>query len=158
MDLHTRSGHHYERGAGSRRIIAETNVAARPGAVAQARRLVRETAQAAQLPADLVDDLLICVSEACTNAIEAQLEAGADAPIALRCRADETSFAIEVQDCAGGGFDPATLAPRPPFAHPGHLDVERGWGIQLMRELVDRVEFEAVDDGTVVRLVVDRRS
>jgi hypothetical protein len=33
----------------------------------------------------------------------------------------------------------------------------RGCGVQLMRELVDRSELDALADGSVVRLVLDLR-
>lgn len=138
--------------------VAIAEVPTRPDAVAGARRIVRRAAESARITPDRIDDLLIALSEACTNAMEAQLAAGVTAPVALRCTTTASELIVEIQDCAGGGFDERTLAPRPPRHDPGHLDVERGWGIQLMRELVDRVEFDHRPDGTVVRLAMARRS
>jgi serine/threonine-protein kinase RsbW len=136
--------------------LAIAEIPTRPEAISAARRLVERAAREAGLREDRIDNLLIARSEACTNALEAQLEAGIHAPVALRCGTFPDELRVEVQDCAGGGFDEARIAPRPPRTDPGHLDVERGWGIQLMRQLVDRVEFDHRPDGTVVRLVMRR--
>lgn len=155
MDLQFRSGHHHDEP--ELRLLEQVAVPVRPEAVALARAVIRDSARRAELPDDTVDDLLIAGSEAVTNAVEAQLEAGNDTPLQVRCLAGPGCFALEVIDAAGPGFDVDALAPRPPLADPGHLDVERGWGIQLMRELVDRVEFDATAAGTTVRLVVEGR-
>jgi serine/threonine-protein kinase RsbW len=141
----------YERDEGD---LAIAEIPVRPDAVRTARRLVERSARTAGLGEDRVDDLLIALSEACTNGIEAQLRAGVSDPLVLRIARRGHELHVEVQDCAGAGFDESLLAPRPPHNHPGHLDVERGWGIQLMRELIDRVEFDHQPDGTVVRLVM----
>jgi serine/threonine-protein kinase RsbW len=138
------------------RVVASVEIPVRPESVVLARAAIRDAARAAGLRDDCVDDLLIAGSEAVTNAMEAQLAAGVGTPLGVRLLVTSTTFAIEVVDLAGGGFDVAALAPRPPQTDPGHLDVERGWGIQLMRELVDRLEFDRQADGTTVRLVVGR--
>ena len=139
MDLDIRSG------------SDEVLVPARPECVTVARTAVRGSAWAAGLSADAIDDLLVAVSEACTNAIEAQLEAGVPEPIVVRCARTTPELVVEVQDRAGGGFDPQCLV-----ARPTQLDAERGWGVQLMGELVDRLELVPVADGTIARLTVSR--
>lgn len=154
LDLHTPLGHHDE---GERLALVTVQVPTRPESIAVARDAVRRAARSARLGEDRVDDVLVAMSEACTNAMEAQLVRGIEQAIEVRCLLQGGAFVIEVKDHAGAGFDPDRLAPRPPLTDPGHLDVERGWGVQLMRELVDRFEFDALEDGTVVRLVVERR-
>jgi serine/threonine-protein kinase RsbW len=122
-----------------------------PTAIAVARRAATRAARAAGLDADRSDDLVVAVSEACTNALEAQQRAGVTTPIEVSCRIVRGALEVVVVD-RGLGFAPESLAPRPPLADPGHLDVERGWGIQLMRSLVDELEFVGVDAGTAVVL------
>ena len=141
---------------GEHDLLSELDMPLMPRAVAEARTSVRACAERLELSADRTDDLLIAVSEACTNAMEAQASAGVDEPVIVRCvlLAQANELAIEIEDRAGAGFDERTITPRPPRHDPGHLDVERGWGIQLMRELVDRVEFDHTPTGTVVRLVM----
>ena len=122
-----------------------------PAAVGRARRAALTAARAAGLDPDRSDDLVVAVSEACTNALEAQQRAGVTTPIEITCVIDERTLEVVVLD-RGLGFAPESIAPRPPLDHPGHLDVERGWGIQLMRSLVDELDFVGTDDGTAVVL------
>ena len=157
MELQFRTDPYDERERGRSTMVTQLAVPTRPHCVAGARAAIRDAALQAGLSADRIDDLLIAGSEAVTNAMEAQLEAGVEDNLHVRCVCTGATFALEVRDRAGGGFDAALLTPRPVLDHPSHLDAERGWGIQLMQELVDRVEFHARDDGTVVRLVMELR-
>lgn len=134
-------------------VDAIVEVPIRPEAIVRARTAVRRSATHAGLVPDRVDDLLVAVSEACTNALEANLRAQCDDPLVVTCTRTPTGLEVRVTDC-GTGFEPDRLPPRPPLAHPGHLDVERGWGIQLMRELVDEVVYDSTGDGTTVCLRV----
>jgi serine/threonine-protein kinase RsbW len=105
------------------------------------------------LDADRVSDLTVAVSEACTNAIEAHQRADVVAPVRLHLRATGDELTVVIED-HGDGFEPSALLPRPPRSDPRHLDIERGWGIQLIRALVDEADYEATSAGTVLRLVV----
>jgi serine/threonine-protein kinase RsbW len=122
-----------------------------PTAIGVARRAAAVAARGAGLDPDRTDDLVVAVSEACTNALEAQQRAGVATPIEVSCRIVRRTLEVVVLD-RGHGFAPESIAPRPPLADPGHLDVERGWGIQLMRSLVDELAFVGTDDGTAVVL------
>ena len=130
---------------------AVLEVPVRPEAVTRARAAVRRVAADTGLDGDRIDDLVVAVSEACTNALEANLRARCDDPIIVTVTAGATEIEVCVTDC-GAGFEPDTLPVRPPLAHPGHLDVERGWGIQLMRELVDELVFDITGRGTTACL------
>jgi serine/threonine-protein kinase RsbW len=118
-------------------------------------RLVVETSASVdgRLPERRIDDLRLAVSEASTNAVEAQAAAGSDAPIQVRIELDEKRVAVTVTDHAGG-FDLADLDPIPPVTDPSRLRHERGLGIPLIRWLVDDATFTRTRDGTEVRLEV----
>jgi serine/threonine-protein kinase RsbW len=135
----------------SDRSLPQLHLPVEPTAIAVARRAAMRAASDAGLGPDRADDLVVAVSEACTNALEAQQRAGVTTPIEISCRIVRGALEVVVLD-RGHGFAPESIAPRPPLAHPGHLDVERGWGIQLMRSLVDELEFVGTDDGTAVVL------
>lgn len=109
-------------------------------------------------PEERVADLRLAVSEAATNAIEAQQWAnrrtGVDSGITIRCRLDKASVEVRVSD-SGTGFDPEGLVPHPPVNDPARLDFERGLGIPLIRLLTDSVDFEPSGAGTTVRMVVN---
>lgn len=87
---------------------------------------------------DEVRDVEIAVGEAIANAVEhGNKSAGS---FSLCARFEGGLLAIEVKD-GGSGFLPD--APAEPKAY-------RGWGILLMRHLVDSISFH--DGGTRVRL------
>lgn len=98
-------------------------------------------------------DLRLAASEACTNAIQAQLARGAgsrpDAPIVLRCSVGDGRIRLTVQDHAGG-FDPDDLVAHPAVTDPARLDHEGGLGIPLIRLLADELEFRDSPGGTTV--------
>ncbi|MBX3285095.1 MAG: ATP-binding protein [Actinobacteria bacterium] len=98
-------------------------------------------------------DLRLAVSEACTNAIQAQLGRPAgpshDAPIELRFEVGPGCIELAVSD-HGGGFDPDRLESHPAVTDPARLEYEGGLGIPLIRLLADELEFRAADGGTTV--------
>ena len=139
--------------------MVELEVPARPDYLALARLIVAAAAtnESSAVPEDRIDDLRLAVSEACTNAIEAQQratkETGREANILIRCSVAEDVVEVEIHD-HGVGFDPTGLAAHHPVTDPARLDHERGLGIPLIRLLTDEVDFEPSSDGTVVRMVI----
>jgi serine/threonine-protein kinase RsbW len=133
------------------RTPRRVRIPVRPDAVVRARAAVQEAAAAAGVTRDRTDDLLVAVSEACTNAMEAQQRVGTSSPIEVTWTVEGSVFEVQISD-HGQGFEPTSLPARPPITDPRHLDVERGWGIQLMRQLVDELVFDVTGDGTCVRL------
>jgi len=100
-----------------------------------------------------IDDIRLAVSEATTNAIEAQISDGCFDPIRVRCALVDGQVIIDVLD-KGVGFDPTDLVPHPPVTDPQRLEFERGLGIPLMRRLMDEHEISPTSSGTSVRMVV----
>ncbi|MEJ7582788.1 MAG: ATP-binding protein [Acidimicrobiales bacterium] len=144
--------------------VVEFEIPARPEFLALARLI--SAAAAAREPVfseDRLDDLRLAVSEACTNAMEAQQVAGAvrsatdgDADVGhvrVRCLLEGGRIEVEVHD-NGGGFDLDALVAHPPAIDPRRLDYERGLGIPLIRILTDEVDFRSTPDGTAVRMVL----
>lgn len=140
--------------------IVELAIPAEPEYLSLARLLVAATASVLPLfPLDRLDDLRLAVSEACTNAVEAQNRARRADPTAedhihIRCLVVEESVIIEVQD-HGIGFDLSGLSEHPPVTDPTRLDYERGLGIPLIRILTDEVEFIPTPEGTTVRMTLN---
>lgn len=130
--------------------VIELELPARAEYVALARLVVSALASSHRsLSDDQVDDLKLAVSEACTNAIEANQAADPEAPVQVRCREFDDRLEVELQD-HGTGFDPANLPVHPPVTDPQRLNFERGLGIPLIRTLVDDVVFEPSGQGTRV--------
>src|SRR5207237_7252504 len=93
---------------------------------------------------ECASDIEVALSEACTNVLD---HVGEDEEYEVRLRISDQLCVIQVID-SGAGFDAGPL---------GHRDAEHnaeaGRGIQLMRALVDRVDFtRGGAHGTVVQL------
>lgn len=131
-------------------LSLELSVPSRPEYIAVVRLVVASLASARRTLADeRIDDLKLAVSEACTNAIEANISAGGDRPVVVTCWEAPERLEVCISD-AGGGFDPASLPQHPPVTDPDRLNFERGLGIPLIRSLVDDVRFVSGEEGTSV--------
>ena len=113
------------------------------GSVRTARHAVVEFVRAAGFCSHAVSDVALASGEALANAAE-----HGGGSFTLHCALEPSgALRIEIKD-GGGGFDPARRTP------PGDPSVEtraRGYGIFLMRELMDRIEFS--ENGSKVLLV-----
>ena len=100
-----------------------------------------------------VADLRLVVSEAATNAVEAQGAIGARDRIVVRCQVAEDRVLVEVID-HGPGFDLDAVPDLPDVETPERLRHESGLGVALMERMADEVNVESGSDGTTVRLVI----
>lgn len=104
-----------------------------------AARVAEEVAAYASLDKDTVDRVKMALIEACINAFE---HSGAESgKVRLRYVLSPDKIELFVQD-EGKGFRGGEESKR-----------NRGWGLKLIRELVDDVEIATGDRGTVVRMV-----
>jgi serine/threonine-protein kinase RsbW len=109
-----------------------------------ARRIVDAAMRTVGVDGSCVDDVSLALTEACTNVLK-HSGPGDEYEVSLRLRDDVCS--IEITD-VGHGFDFATLA-----AGDASTEAERGRGVQLMKLLVDRVQFQSKPEaGSVVHL------
>ena len=131
-------------------LSLELSVPSRPEYIAIVRLVVSSLAAARRnLADDRIDDLKLAVSEACTNAIEANLANGTDAPVVVRFWEAPERMELCITD-SGQGFNPDLLPEHPPVTDPDRLNFERGHGIPLIRNLVDDVRFDPGEQGTSV--------
>ena len=85
------------------------------------------------------NDLKTAVSEACINAIEHGNRFGVTRPVKIRMKVHKKVICIEIED-AGQGFDGAAVKPVLEKKLAG-AEPARGWGVFLIQELVDEVEY-----------------
>lgn len=135
-------------------LVLELDIPSSPEYIAIVRLVVASVATARRALADeRVDDLKLAVSEACTNAIEANRSVSAASPVHVEVWESPDRLEVCIED-SGPGFDPDKVASPPPFTDPKRLNFERGLGIPLIRTLVDSAAFLRKPTGTLVRMTV----
>lgn len=113
--------------------------------LARMRRMVSDQLQARDMEASVVDDLLLVVSELCTNAIQATAD-GPD-PIVVRVDLTHEAVAVEVAN-VGASFLVLPVSPQP------SAEAERGRGLDIVRSLADAVTLHHKDGRSIVRAVI----
>jgi anti-sigma regulatory factor (Ser/Thr protein kinase) len=116
---------------------------------------VEQIATQAGFPEAARGQIKMAVIEACINAREHSGEAGA---VTLLVRPGDTQLEIVVEN-PGLVFDPQAVEEpvlEEKMGKGKSLRDKRGWGLKLMRTLMDEVVFEPSDEGTRVRLVKHR--
>lgn len=100
-----------------------------------------------------VEDLKTAVSEACVNAMEHGNRLQTDTRVLIALHMQKERLEVDVAD-EGKGFKKKPRKPRIEAKVDGQEDV-RGWGVFLIQNLVDEVEFKKIRrGGNVTRLVI----
>jgi len=99
-----------------------------------------------------VEDLKTAVSEACLNAMEHGNKMDASMKVGVILNVEEMNLQVTVQD-VGDEIGPVET-PNIEDKIEGKSD-RRGWGIFLIKNLVDEVKFEsAPEGGNLVRMII----
>jgi serine/threonine-protein kinase RsbW len=106
-----------------------------------------------KLPDERIEDLKTAVSEACINAIEHGNKLDASIRVGISLRVEESELHIDVHDEEGQTMGPV---PAPNIeAKIARKDAPRGWGIFLIRNLIDEVQFESKPEGgNVIKMII----
>ncbi len=97
---------------------------------------------------DAVQDVVQALTEATVNAI---LYSTSELDVEVVVFATDDSLIVEVHD-HGSGFDASTVPP-PDFDLIAEVGVKTGgFGIHMIKALVDKLEIESSDQGTTVRM------
>ena len=92
-------------------------------------------------------EISMALIEACINAFE---HSGSDKQIQIHFKIKDELLEVQVTD-KGQGFDKSKVA-IPKIEEKFGSDHKRGWGLQLIKELMDSVEFESSEKGTTVTM------
>ena len=103
------------------------------------------------LDGEKTDESSMALIEACINAFE---HSKSKDNIFIQYIIDPEKLIIKVGD-KGIGFDAEVVA-IPKIVEKLNSDNKRGWGLQLMKELMDTVEFQSSEDGTTVTMTKNR--
>ncbi len=97
---------------------------------------------------DAVQDIVQALTEALINAI---LYSTSDFDVEVLVIAAHNSLTVEIHD-RGSGFDVDSVPP-PDFDLISEIGVkDGGFGIHMIKALVDKVEIESTDQGTIIRM------
>ncbi len=105
------------------------------------------------LPLPVVDRLRTVVAEATMNAIEHGNECRSEVPVRLKVSASEQALTIQVVDQGGAIELPPAETPDLEAKLAG-LQTPRGWGLYLMRAMVDELEVTSEGDERTVELTI----
>ena len=114
--------------------------------------IATQTAEVIARHMHLTDDqsgeISMALIEACINAFE---HSKTDSNVFIHFLIEEDSLVMKVID-QGVGFDKTKVEIPKIENKMGKDERKRGWGLQLIQELMDSVEFESNSDGTTVTM------
>ncbi len=97
-----------------------------------------------------IDAVGVAVVEACLNAMEHGDHGTLEVRLESTTAAGQAQLIIEVED-HGRGFDPEAVVSNSPHRILGSKE-KRGWGLRLIRELMDEVTIDSRPGRTLVRM------
>jgi len=116
-----------------------------------AAHTVEQIARRLDFTPEAINQIKLALVEACINAAEHSLSP--DRKIYQRFRVEDDKLVVTV---ASRGVVPANLSGQNGGEN-GEGKTRRGWGLKLIKSLMDEVEFERVDDGTQLRMIKYRK-
>ena len=140
--------------SGARRTLAELSIPSEPG---NERRAMEEVARAVSglgLPKRTLERLKTAVSEAALNAMEHGNRYQAELPVIIEVSVSEVDLSVKVTDEGSG----------PPAFHSVTPDIEaklegeqslRGWGLFLIKNLVDDMNVSGDEHHHTVELIIN---
>lgn len=117
-----------------------------------AARTAEQIARRVDFSAEAINQIKTAVVEACINAAEHSLSP--DRKIYQRFVVEDDKLVITV---ASRGVVPVQVGVNGSPVNQGNGNGRRGWGLRLIKTLMDEVEFERVDDGTQLKMTKYRK-
>jgi serine/threonine-protein kinase RsbW len=125
---------------GERDGVVALTIPARPEFIALGRLALTGLARTRALSQEIVADLKLALTEACSNSVRHAYDEGRLGVVQIRYELGPDRMVIEVDD-EGSGFDPQTIR-----RAQEELD-EGGLGIAIIRALTDDLEIGARPEG-----------
>lgn len=121
----------------------------------EVRRFVERHARAAQLSREAIEQLKIAVDEACTNVIKHAYRGEAVHEIDIAVLVKPDRFTVRIRD-QGRAFQPACYE-EPNIFKAVQRRRAGGFGVHIMRRLMDQVEYRTYGETNEVSLTKYRR-
>jgi len=139
--------------AGAGHVLAEFEVPSAPGNERAVIDRVVEAVAGLGLPGPRLERLKTAVGEATMNAIEHGNHNRPELPVGVRVTVSEPTLSVRITD--QGGDDPIPKPHTPDLeAKLAGLQTPRGWGLFLIRNMVDELRTGSDGDHHVVELVL----
>jgi anti-sigma regulatory factor (Ser/Thr protein kinase) len=139
--------------SGARRTLAELSVPSEPG---NERRAMEEVAGAVEgigLPDRTLERLKTAVAEATMNAMEHGNHYRSEKPVVIEVSASEADLSVKITD--NGSGPPAFDSETPDLeAKLEGMQTPRGWGLFLIKSMVDEMSVTGDEHHHTVELVV----
>lgn len=135
------------------RLYAEFDVASEPGREREAMWLVADALAPLHLEDRQMERVKTAVAETALNAMEHGNHYQAELPVHIQCRATPLMLTVKVQDHGGDSPVPAAVEAPDLMAKLAGEQSPRGWGLFLIRSMVDELLVENDERSHVVTLV-----
>ena len=117
-----------------------------------ATKTAEGVAQFMGLAEDKLEEIKMALIEACINAFEHSRSK--DSHVTINFTFDENALTIQISD-TGQGFDPSK-AKEEVVQRRERGESQRGWGLKIMEELMDKLEIQSNENGTIITMVKER--
>lgn len=118
-----------------------------PACVPQLRRHVRDFLMGLRVDPSTTYDILLATDEAAANAVAHGQSPGGNGLVRLRVSTDGTCVVVAISD-EGSGFDPENVE----MHRLPSLTSQGGRGLFLVKELMDEVQIDATETGTLIEM------
>jgi serine phosphatase RsbU (regulator of sigma subunit)/anti-sigma regulatory factor (Ser/Thr protein kinase) len=139
--------------ANGHRVLAEFQLPSDPGNEREVMDRVTEAVRSLDLPGPRLENLKTAVSEAAMNAIEHGNEGNAELAVGVQVLLSDDDLRVLIRDFGGGQEIPAAETPDIEAKLAG-LQKPRGWGLFLIKNMVDKMEVTSDDVHHTVELVL----
>ncbi|QIN83842.1 ATP-binding protein [Rubrobacter tropicus] len=138
---------------GARRTLAELSVPSEPGNERRAMEEVAGTVEGLGLPDRTLERLKTAVAEATMNAMEHGNRYREEAPVLIEVSATDAELCVRITDEGAG---PAAFDPQTPDlgAKLEGAQTPRGWGLFLIKSMVDEMKVTGDERHHTVELVL----
>ncbi len=136
------------------RTLGEWTLPSEPGNERQAMELVAGAVQVLNMPAKRLEELKTAVAEATMNAMEHGNHYQPEVPVSILLRCSETAVSVSISDQGGSQPIPDPEAPDLE-AKLAELQSPRGWGLFLIKNLVDEMHITSDETHHTIELIVN---
>jgi anti-sigma regulatory factor (Ser/Thr protein kinase) len=143
-------------GDGPWRTVATWTLPSAPGTERRAVEQVAAAVQDLALPAARLERLMTAAGEAVANAIEHGNQNRAELPVGLTVLVSATALCVRVTDQGGGRPIPTPVVPDLEAKLAGE-QTPRGWGLSLIKNLVDDARDRSTETQHSIDLILYRR-